>query len=144
MTPAASPRHLQPLRSPPWSGLNPALPGFWEMTACGDREAVEHHTPAFPWGSFSSAAAKHCSVESSQETKQSLLLKLKSFPWLIVPVVLLLTILPPLPAPPLSSLLPPACPPSSSSFSAPPTPLPLKILNHDTLKQDKPKRILPK
>lgn len=31
----------------------------------------------------------------AQETKQSLLLKLKSFPWLIVPVALLLTILPP-------------------------------------------------
>lgn len=42
----------------------------------------------------------------AQETKQSLLLKLKSFPWLIVPVVLLLTILPPLlPVPPPQSLL---------------------------------------
>ena len=30
VTPVASPRHLQPLRSPPWSGLNPALPGFWQ------------------------------------------------------------------------------------------------------------------
>lgn len=94
----------------------------------------------------------------ARETKRSLLLKLKSFPWLIVPVVLLLTILPP-PPPARSSPSSPSCsssrlllsllpfllllvflllllllapppsfPSSSFSFSAPPTPLPSMIL----------------
>lgn len=82
----------------------------------------------------------------AQETKQSLLLRLKSFPWLIVPVVLLLTILPsPLPAPPPQSpLLLPPLPTSPLLSLILPLPYSLWFLIITLLKHDKPNRILPK
>lgn len=93
---------------PPGGGLNPALPSLWapdKMTACGG-EGVSwipslRLSPGISFFCFSQMLFSW----EFRETKQSLLLKVKSFPWLIVPVALLLTILPPPPQPLL--LLPP-------------------------------------
>lgn len=93
---------------PPGGALNPALPALWapdKMTACGD-EGVSwipslRLSPGISFFCFSQMLLSW----EFRETKQSLLLKLKSFPWLIVPVALLLTILPPPPQP--LFLLPP-------------------------------------
>lgn len=110
--PRHHPKHLRQLMSPwvvpPGGGLNPALPALWapdKMTACGD-EGVSwiHSLRLSPGISFFCFSQMLLSWEF-RETKQSLLLKLKSFPWLIVPVALLLTILPP-PPQPLLLLLP--------------------------------------
>lgn len=93
----------------PLACMNRALPVFWsldKMTSCGDARSSWIPTPAAPQGSLGSVAAKCCSVESSRN-KAVLLLKLKSFPWLIVPVVSLLAICSPF-SPPSPLPVPPS------------------------------------